>query len=71
MTLPRFIAQRLLLTLPVLVGMSVLVFLLLRMVPGDPALVILGLRLRYSERSWSRRMKNLMRTTLMFCYVRW
>ncbi len=44
MTLPRFIAQRLLLTLPVLVGMSVLVFLLLRMVPGDPALVILGLR---------------------------
>ena len=44
MTLPRFIAQRLLLTLPVLVGMSALVFLLLRMVPGDPALVILGLR---------------------------
>lgn len=44
MTLPRFIAQRLLLTLPVLVGMSVLVFLLLRLVPGDPALVILGLR---------------------------
>jgi len=44
MTLPRFVAQRLLLTLPVLVGMSVLVFLLLRMVPGDPALVILGLR---------------------------
>jgi peptide/nickel transport system permease protein len=44
MTLPRFIAQRLLLTVPVLVGMSVLVFLLLRLVPGDPALVILGLR---------------------------
>ena len=44
MTLPRFIAQRLLLTLPVLVGMSLLVFLLLRAVPGDPALVILGLR---------------------------
>jgi peptide/nickel transport system permease protein len=44
MSLPRFIAQRLLLTLPVLVGMSLLVFLLLRMVPGDPAVVILGLR---------------------------
>ncbi len=44
MTLPRFIAQRLLLTVPVLVGMSLLVFLLLRAVPGDPALVILGLR---------------------------
>jgi peptide/nickel transport system permease protein len=44
MSLPRFIAQRLLLTVPVLVGMSLLVFLLLRLVPGDPALVILGLR---------------------------
>src|ERR1700737_811409 len=44
MTLPRFIAQRVLLTVPVLVGMSVLVFLLLRLVPGDPAQVILGLR---------------------------
>jgi peptide/nickel transport system permease protein len=44
MTLPRYLAQRLLLTVPVLLGMSVLVFLLLRLVPGDPAQVILGLR---------------------------
>jgi peptide/nickel transport system permease protein len=44
MSLSRYIAQRLLLTVPVLVGMSLLVFLLLRLVPGDPALVILGLR---------------------------
>ena len=44
MSLSRFLAQRLLLTVPVLVGMSLLVFLLLRLVPGDPALVILGLR---------------------------
>jgi peptide/nickel transport system permease protein len=42
--LMRYIAQRLLLLLPVLFGTSLLVFLLLRLIPGDPALVILGLR---------------------------
>jgi peptide/nickel transport system permease protein len=40
----QYIAQRILLTIPVIVGMSILVFLLLRLVPGDPAMVILGLR---------------------------
>lgn len=44
MGLLRFLGQRLLLTVPVLVGMSIVVFLLIRLVPGDPAQVILGLR---------------------------
>lgn len=44
MGLLRFIGRRLLLTIPVLVGMSIVVFLLIRLVPGDPAQVILGLR---------------------------
>jgi len=44
MGLIRFLARRLLLTIPVLFGMSVVVFLLIRLVPGDPAQVILGLR---------------------------
>jgi peptide/nickel transport system permease protein len=44
MTLTRYVMRRLLLTVPVLFGMSILVFLLLRLVPGDPAQVILGLR---------------------------
>src|SRR5881296_1746388 len=44
MGLVRFFTRRILLTIPVLVGMSVVVFLLLRLVPGDPAQVILGLR---------------------------
>jgi len=44
MGLARFLARRALLTIPVLVGMSVVVFLLIRLVPGDPAQVILGLR---------------------------
>ena len=42
--LAQYIVQRLLLTVPVLFGLSIVVFLLLRLVPGDPAAVILGLR---------------------------
>lgn len=44
MQLLRYILQRLLLLLPVLFGTSILIFLLLRLIPGDPAAVILGLR---------------------------
>ena len=44
MRLTRYIAQRLLLLLPVLFGTSIVIFLLLRLIPGDPAAVILGLR---------------------------
>lgn len=38
-----YIAKRLLMTVPVLFGMSLLVFGLIHMVPGDPARVMLGL----------------------------
>jgi peptide/nickel transport system permease protein len=40
----RFILRRLALTVPVLAVMSVVVFLVLHLVPGDPAQTILGLR---------------------------
>ena len=39
-----YVARRLLETLPVLVGVSVVVFLILRLIPGDPAIVLLGER---------------------------
>jgi peptide/nickel transport system permease protein len=39
-----FVAKRFLLTVPAMLAMSVLVFAIIRLVPGDPALVILGLR---------------------------
>lgn len=39
-----FLLRRVSVMLPVLLGMSLLVFLLVRMIPGDPAQVILGLR---------------------------
>jgi len=39
----RYVLQRLVLILPVLVGISVLVFALARLAPGDPVQVVLGL----------------------------
>ncbi len=39
-----YIARRLLLTIPAMIAMSVLVFFIIRLVPGDPVLVILGTR---------------------------
>lgn len=38
----RYIIRRLLLTIPSLLAVSVLVFLIVRLVPGDPAVIILG-----------------------------
>ena len=62
MGLVRFFARRILLTIPVLVGMSVVVFLLLRLVPGDPAQVILGLRATPEELEQLRAMAPPPRT---------
>jgi peptide/nickel transport system permease protein len=38
----RYIAGRLLLILPVLFGVSIVVFMLIRLIPGNPAIAILG-----------------------------
>ena len=38
----RYTIQRLLLTIPVLIGISVVVFLIMALIPGDPATAILG-----------------------------
>jgi peptide/nickel transport system permease protein len=38
----RYLARRLLLTIPVLIGVATLVFLLIHLVPGDPAQSMLG-----------------------------
>src|SRR5215216_3067469 len=39
-----YVARRFLLTIPAMLAMSVLVFCIVRLVPGDPATAILGLR---------------------------
>ncbi|MFH1484596.1 MAG: ABC transporter permease [Chloroflexota bacterium] len=38
----RYIARRLLMLLPVLLGVSILIFLIMRVIPGDPAIMILA-----------------------------
>src|SRR6184192_3498179 len=38
----RYLARRLLLTIPVLLGVATLVFALIHLVPGDPAQTMLG-----------------------------
>ena len=40
----RFVLERILLTIPTLLAMSVFVFLLIRLVPGDPVQTMLGFR---------------------------
>lgn len=42
--LVQYIARRFLLTIPAMLAMSVVVFMMIRLIPGDPAEVILGLR---------------------------
>jgi peptide/nickel transport system permease protein len=42
--LVQYIARRFLLTIPAMLAMSVVVFMMIRLIPGDPAQVILGLR---------------------------
>jgi peptide/nickel transport system permease protein len=41
-SLPRYIGRRLLELIPILIGISILVFLLLHMIKGDPAVTVLG-----------------------------
>ncbi|HEU5298941.1 MAG TPA: nickel ABC transporter permease [bacterium] len=38
----RYILQRLLATIPVLLGVSLVIFALLRMIPGDPVVIMIG-----------------------------
>ncbi len=40
----RFVVRRLLLLVPILLGLSILVFLWIRALPGDPASALLGER---------------------------
>ena len=42
MDLPAFIARRLLQMVPVVLGVTILVFFMIHLVPGDPAPTMLG-----------------------------
>ncbi|MCL5076211.1 MAG: ABC transporter permease [Chloroflexi bacterium] len=45
----RFILRRLLITIPVLLGVATVVFLVLRVIPGDPAVIMAGDTARYED----------------------
>ena len=45
----QYILRRLLSLIPVLLGVSIVVFALIRMIPGDPVLVMLGERARPAD----------------------
>ena len=47
--LGQFIARRLLSLLPVMLGVSIVVFSLIRLIPGDPVIVMLGERARPAD----------------------
>ena len=55
----RFIARRLLVTIPVLIGLSLLIFLFVRALPGDPADALLGERATEESRAQIRRSLGL------------
>ena len=46
----RFLIRRLLLLVPVLIGVSVIVFLVLHLAPGDPAEIMLGSQATQEDR---------------------
>ena len=45
----QYIIRRLLALIPVLIGVSIVVFLLIRMIPGDPVVVMLGEKARLED----------------------
>lgn len=54
MNLPLYLLRRLLLGIPVLLGVSILVFLALHLAPGNPAQMLLGPLATPSElHAWS------------------
>ena len=52
----RYITRRLLVTIPILLAMSVFVFLIIRLVPGDPVRTMLGFRAMSSNQMPSANM---------------
>ena len=45
----QFVVRRLLSLIPVLLGVSIVVFSLIRLIPGDPVIVMLGERARPAD----------------------
>jgi peptide/nickel transport system permease protein len=68
--LAQYIIRRLLALIPVLIGVSIVVFLLIRMIPGDPVVVMLGERARLEDVERVRKEMGLDRP-IYIQYVEW
>ncbi len=66
----QYIARRLLALIPVLIGVSIVVFLLIRMIPGDPVVVMLGEKARLEDVERVRREMGLDRP-IYIQYFEW
>lgn len=66
----QYIIRRLLALIPVLIGVSIVVFLLIRMIPGDPVVVMLGERARLEDVERVRKEMGLDRP-IYIQYVEW
>jgi peptide/nickel transport system permease protein len=65
-----YIARRFLLTIPAMLAMSIIVFSIIRLVPGDPVMVILGLRATPESIATLREQLHL-NDPLVEQYIRW
>jgi peptide/nickel transport system permease protein len=68
--LAQFIVRRLLALIPVLIGVSLVVFFLIRMIPGDPVIVMLGERANVQDVARVRREMGFDRP-IYIQYVEW
>ena len=59
MTLYKYFIKRLVLTIPTLIGVSILVFLLIHMIPGDPIDIMMGDRITDEAREAMREILGL------------
>ena len=66
----RFIVSRLLSLIPILFGVSVVTFLLIRLVPGDPVVAMLGLEADQAAIS-AMRLRLALDDPLPLQYLRW
>ena len=68
----RYVAGRLLLTIPILFGVSIIAFALIRLVPGDPITAIIGPGTRFNEEQLANlRERYGLNDSVVVQYAKW
>ncbi|HEV2529254.1 MAG TPA: ABC transporter permease [Thermomicrobiales bacterium] len=68
----RYVAGRLLLTIPILLGVSIIAFTLIRLVPGDPITAIIGPGTRFDEEQLANlRERYGLNDSVVVQYAKW